>query len=362
MERCVYSFPMAERDPIQHMKISLVILIILAGSGTLGYVLIEGWPPLDAIYMTVITLGTIGFQEVHPLSDQGRLFTMGLIVCGVSVLGYLVGSLAQIMFEGQFRRIIGRRRVEKKIMSLEGHYIICGFGRMGGLICRELAARPIPFVVIEKHPETHEKLHEEEYLHIRGDATEDETLLRAGIKKAKGLVSVVSSDTENVYITLTARGLNPDIYILARAGEEGSEIKLLRAGANKVISPYHIGGTRMAQAILRPNVVDFIEIATGREHLELQMEEIRIPDDSPYVSETLASSGFRKETGVIIVGIKKHSGKMVFNPDSHTRLETHDTLIVLGNPEAIAKMEGLLASTTGSLPHLRRKESSRREP
>jgi len=344
---------MAERDPIQHMKISLAILLSLVGSGMLGYVLIEGWEPLDALYMTIITLGTIGFQEVHPLSSHGKIFTMLLIIGGVSVLGYLVGSLAQIMFEGQFARIIGRRRVEKKIMSLEGHYIICGFGRMGGLICRELAAKPIPFVVIEKHPESHEKLHEEEYLHIRGDATEDDTLIRAGIKKAKGLVSVVSSDTENVYITLTARGLNPDIYILARAGEEGSEIKLRRAGANKVISPYLIGGSRMAQAILRPNVVDFIEIATGREHLELQMEELTIPESSPYAGETLASSGFRKETGVIIVGIKKRNGKMVFNPDSHTRLESHDTLILLGNPEAIAKMESLLGpqSTTPSLNH-----------
>ncbi|GAB4303407.1 MAG: potassium channel protein [Desulfuromonadia bacterium] len=334
---------MAERDPIQHTTISLAILLTLVASGMIGYALIEGWGPLDALYMTVITLGTVGFQEVHTLSQGGKIFTILLIVSGVSVLGYLVGSLAQIMFEGQFQRIIGRRRVEKKIMALEGHYIICGFGRMGGLICRELAAKPIPFVVIEKHPESHEKLHQEEYLHIRGDATEDDTLIRAGIKKAKGLVSVVSSDTENVYITLTARGLNPDIYILARAGEEGSEIKLLRAGANKVISPYLIGGSRMAQAILRPNVVDFIEIATGREHLELQMEELTIPETSPYIGETLASSGFRKETGVIIVGIKKRSGKMVFNPDSHTRLEAHDTLILLGNPEAIVKMETLLA-------------------
>lgn len=329
-------------DPVRHLKISIFVLALLVSLGTIGYMGIEGWRFLDALYMTVITLGTVGFREVHELSDSGKLFTMLLIVFGVSVLGYIVGSLAQIMFEGQFQRIIGRKKVEKKIEALKNHYIICGFGRIGALICKEFAAKPIPFVVVEKDPQVVEKLVQDSYLFLRGNATDDETLLMAGIKKAKGLISVVTSDTENVYITLTARGLNPDLYILARSGEEGSEIKLKRAGANKVVSPYVIGGTRMAQAILRPNVVDFIEIATGREHLELQMEEILIPSHSAFVGENLASSGFRKETGVIIIGIKKSSGKMVFNPESHAHLEERDTLIVLGEPMAIQKLEELI--------------------
>lgn len=324
----------------------MVVLFLLMSLGTVGYMTIEGWRLVDALYMTVITLGTVGFEVVRPLSDAGKLFTITLIIVGVSVLGYIVGSLAQIMFEGQIQRIMGRKKVEKMIEALAGHYIICGYGRIGSLICKEFNNNKLPFVIVEKDNETAEKLDEEGYLHLRGDATMDETLLKAGIKRAKGLISVVTSDTENVYITLTARGLNPDLFILARSGEEGSDIKLKRAGANKVVSPYIIGGSRMAQSILRPNVVDFIEIATGSEHMDLQMEEITIPPHSAFAGETLVSSGFRKEIGVIIVGIKKAHGKMVFNPHSQAKIEGGDTLIVLGEPPSIARLEDLVERTS----------------
>jgi voltage-gated potassium channel len=329
-------------NPVKDLKISLFILLVLVSLGTLGYMSIEHWRFLDAFYMTVITLATIGFQEMHELSDAGRVFTILLIVVGVSVLGYTVGKLAQIMFEGEFQRFLGRKKVEKTIEELRDHYIVCGYGRIGSLICRDFAAEPIPFVVVENNPEVIEKLTEDNVPFLRGNATEDETLLKAGIKRAKGLVSVVTSDTENVYITLTARGLNPDLYILARSGEPGSEIKLTRAGANKVVSPYHIGGSRMAQAILRPNVVDFIEIAMGRGHIDLQMEEISIPDRSPFLGKNLKEAGLRKDTGVIIVGIKQANGKMLFNPGSASLIEAKDTLIVLGQPASISKLESML--------------------
>jgi voltage-gated potassium channel len=330
-------------NPVKQLKISLLVLLLLVSLGTAGYMVIESWRFLDAFYMTIITLATVGFQEVYNLSDTGRIFTILLIVFGVTVLGYTVSKLFQIMFEGQFQRFIGRKKLEKTIESMKDHYIICGYGRIGSLICREFSAKPLPFVVVESNPAVLEKLEDDGYPFLRGNATEDDTLLKAGIKRAKGLVAVVTSDTENVYITLTARGLNPNLYILARSGEPGSDIKLKRAGANKVVSPYQIGGSRMAQAILRPNVVDFIEIATSRGHIDLQMEEIFIPERSPFCGQNLLDAGFRRETGAIIVGIKKGSGKMVFNPDSASLIEARDTLIVLGQPSAIMKLENLVS-------------------
>ncbi len=229
--------------------------------------------------------------------------------------------------------------MESRISKLKDHYIICGFGRIGHLICREFDSRPMPFVVVEQDPHLIERINREGYMYVEGDATDDETLQAAGIDLAKGLITAVTSDTDNVYITLTARGLNPKLFILARAGEEGSEKKLMRAGASKVISPYTIGASRMAQAILRPSVVDFIEIATASENLELQIEEIRISPDSLLAGKALIDSGIRQSMGIIIVGIKQVDGQMLFNPPPTSVIEPNSVLITLGERPAINQLE-----------------------
>jgi voltage-gated potassium channel len=322
----------------RNLRFSLLVLTVTIALGTIGYVLIEGWPVLDALYMTVITVSTVGFKEVNSLSDGGRIFTMLVIIFGAGTIAFTIGSLAQTMVEGQLLRILGRKKLEKKISKMQGHFIICGYGRIGAFISKELSGR-IPFVVVENSPEVCQQLEEIDIPFVLGDATEDETLIEAGIQRAKGLITAVTSETANVYITLTARGLNPDLFILARCGEEGTEVKLKRAGANKVISPYQIGAYRMAWAVLRPSVVDFIDIAVGGENLELQLEEILVAPGSSLVGKTLVSSGIRRDWGVMIIGIKKVSGKMHFNPASTTPIEANDILITLGEQPAIQKLE-----------------------
>jgi voltage-gated potassium channel len=229
--------------------------------------------------------------------------------------------------------------MSKQIDRLKEHYIVCGFGRIGQMICKEFQARPVPFVVVEKNVHLCERLAREGILFVQGNATDDDSLLAAGIERARGLITAVTSDTDNVYITLTARGLNPRLFILARAGEEGADVKLMRAGASKVISPYVIGATRMAHAILRPSVVDFIELATARENLALQLEEIEVVARSPLVGKNLVSAGIRQTMGIIIVAIKQPDGHMLFNPAPATEIAAGSVLIILGERPAITQLE-----------------------
>jgi len=327
-------------NPIRNIIVSLFCLVSILLFGTVSYHNIEHWSYIDALYMTVITLSTVGFREVHQLSEAGQIFTIIIILFGTGVVAYAAGSVIQLIVQGQFRQILGRKKLLQKISNLENHYIICGYGRIGNFICHEFQAKPVPFVVVENNPELCEKLLEDGIFFIHGDATDDDTLIKAGITRANGLITAVTSDTANVYITLTARGLNPDLFILARSGEKSTEKKLIRAGASKVVSPYTIGANRMAQAILRPSVMDFIEIATAHQNLELQIEEICIHSSSNLVNQTLMSSDIRKELDIIIVAIKKlDTEKMLFNPSSQSLMEDGDTLITLGDPIAIKNLE-----------------------
>jgi voltage-gated potassium channel len=327
-------------ERLHNIFIALILLGLVLIMGTAGYIYYEHWTLLEAFYMTVVTISTVGFGEVHPLSEAGRLFTSFLIISGTGILAYTLGSLVQFMVEGKFREIIGLKKMQQQIDQLSAHYIICGYGRIGRYISNEFSANGLEFVIVEQNADVCEMLKEDGYIYIQGDATIDATLESAGINRARGIVTAVTSDTDNVYITLTARGLNPELYILARSGEDSTEKKLIRAGASKVVSPYTIGASRMAQAILRPSVVDFIDIATGYHHLELQIEEIRVGHDSQLVGKTLQNSPIRSTHNIIIVAIRKSgASNMTFNPAASTEINADDTLIILGKPDAIKKLE-----------------------
>ena len=305
--------------------------------GTIGYMIVERWNLLDSLYMTITTLTTVGYGEVHPLSTEGRIFTIILILFGVGAVLYALSAGAKVILEGELQELFGRKRLEKKIKDLKEHYIICGYGRMGRIICKELKGEKMPFLVIEKNSDSIPT--SSSLLIMTGDATSDEMLKEAGIERAKGLISVLPTDAENLYVVLSARGLNPNLFIVARAGEEGSESKLLRAGANKVVSPYSIGGLRIAHTVLRPAVVDFIEFATKTGNLELQMEEIPIPEGSYFIGRSLDQCGIGKELGIIIVGIKRATGEMRFNPTFRTTIKAGDTMIALGEIAKLHKLE-----------------------
>ena len=315
------------------------MLTLVLVSGTVGYIILEGWSLLDALYMTVITISTVGFGEINPVSDLGRVLTMLILISGLGVLGYLVGTLTQILVEGQLLRIMGRKKLERQINALKDHYIICGYGRMGRIVCEEIEkTKPTPMVVIDKDSSATTKIGEDGHLYILGDATEEECLLKAGILSARALVAALDSDADNLYITLTAKGLNRQLLVLARAGRVGSDKKLTHAGADRVISPHQIGGFRMAQALLRPTVTEFIDFAISHVDTALGMEEIPVRPNSKLADVTLVDSGIRKELDLIIVAIKKADGEMIFNPASHTRIQIGDTLIALGHKSSMIKL------------------------
>ncbi|MCG6552141.1 MAG: potassium channel protein [Candidatus Magnetominusculus sp. LBB02] len=324
-------------DSLRRKILVLVILqALIISMGTAGYMIVEGWGAFESFYMVIITLATIGYQEVHPLTTGGRVFTIALIIVGVGALAYTVNTGMRIVLEGELQQLLGRRKMEKKIKAMKDHYIICGYGRMGQIICHELRSNNVPYIVIEKErSETDIEIAE---LFVIGDATRDDILIEAGIERAAGLISVLSTDAQNLFVVLSARGLNPTLKIVARAGEESTESKLIRAGADRVVSPYHIGGLKMAHTILKPAVVDFLEFATKTGNIELQMEELTVTEGSEFANRSLSELGIGRKYGVIIVAVKRSSGEMLFNPTHKSIVEPGDTLIALGE---VYKLRGL---------------------
>jgi voltage-gated potassium channel len=320
-------------------------IFVLAGTivfGTVGLYVVEGMPLFDAFYMTIITISTVGFSEIKPLSPLGRVLTIFIIVSGITVGAYAIGTLLRMFIEGELSKIFGRRKLEKNISVMKGHFIICGFGRIGSIICRELKEENISFIVIEEDPSKNTELEAQGYLYINMDATSEEALSKAGIMNAKGIVTAVRSDANNVFITLTAKGLQPDIFVLSRASDVKNEAKLIKAGASRVVSPYLLGGRRMAEVLKRPTVVDFIDVATANRHLGLVIEEACVGEKSSLAGKNLIDSRLRQNYGVIIVAIKKASDRMVFNPVPSETLEVGDVIVVIGKKEDLIRMSEIL--------------------
>ena len=316
---------------------TFLILLCVIMVGTMGFHFLEGWPLFESLYATISTISTVGYGDFVPETSGGRFFTIFLIIFGVGTMLYTAGLFAETMFEGRLRLILGRGKLERAIARLHNHYIICGCGRIGYLISRELTEAKVPFVVVDNNQDVLQKIEDDGFIYYKGDATEDKTLIGAGIKRAKGVVCVLPTDAENLYVILTAKELNPDLFVLSRSEEESSESRLMRAGADRVMSPYTLGGMRMAMAILRPAMLDFIEITTMRQNLELRMEELSICDGSPIIGKSLEESEIRSRYGLIIVAVKKDTGKMIFNPLANYVIEKGDKMIAMGEDKSVAQ-------------------------
>jgi voltage-gated potassium channel len=318
---------------------ALVLLLIIAAMGVSGYALIEGWNLLDSMYMVVITIFTIGYQEVSPLSPAGKIFTMLIAVSGVGTAVYAAGRAVEIIVEGEMSGYQKRKRMDTKIRQMKQHYIICGYGRVGHQVAQAFEHSKVPYVVIDPKPETTTELEPRGIPHITGDATLDDILLQAGIQSAKGLVACSDSDVNNVYVTLSARALNPNLRIIARAGIRDTEKKLVMAGADRVISPYFISGMRMAALATRPVTSDFLDLVTHGGQVEFRLHEIAVSGGSSLLGKSLEEADIRGVAGAMVLAIRKADGSFDLQPKASSKIEQGSILVVLGTQEQIDLLE-----------------------
>ena len=328
--------------PLRRLLPALALLTIITAIGIAGYVVIEGWTLTEAAYMLVITLFTIGYEEVHPLSTNGMYLTMLVIVTGVGTSIYLAGQAVEIIVEGEMFGYQRKKRMAREISGMKDHYIICGYGRVGHQVAEAFEQTKVRYVVIDAKPETKDELEPRGIPNIIGDATSDDTLLEAGIQRARCLIACSDSDVANVYVTLSARALSPPLYIVARAGVRDTEKKLMMAGANRVISPYFIAGRRMAAMATRPVTSDFLDLVSHGGQVEFSLHEIAVPPGSSLTSKTLAEADIRGETGTTILAIRRVDGSFDLQPSSSSRVADHDILVVLGTSGQIDKLEKLV--------------------
>lgn len=327
-----------DKHTTAQIRMAVFILLGIIFTGTGGYVIIEEWPIFDALYMTIISITTTGYKEIRDLSTPGRLFTIFIIASGVITLAYIAGKAAQFLIRFYMTQ---RRKMKRKINSLKNHYIICGYGRMGRIIVEGLREAGIPFVIIEKEREISESLADINFLHIQGDATSDESLQEAGIERAKGIVTVLPTDAENVFTTLSARGVNPELFIVARAVAAETEEKLRRAGANRVVKPLEIAANRMVHLLIRPGVMDFIDLVIRGTSVDLKIEEIPIRARSPMIDRKISEFINRRNLNMLVIGIYRSDGSFVYNPTADDLIKEGDKLIAMGKQDDFATLREL---------------------
>ncbi|HXZ80998.1 MAG TPA: potassium channel protein [Terriglobales bacterium] len=328
----------------RNLQLIFSALVVVCLIGALGFHVIEGWSWFDSFYMVLMTITTIGYSEVHPLSHAGKEFNVFVMIFGVGLVFLGIGATASALLEFELLSFFGKRRMEREISGLSRHYVICGAGRVGRSVARELQRESVPLVIIEANEEKAAKFSDQGWLTVIGDATQESVLRQVHIETARGLVAAASTDAINLYVVLTARSMNPGLRIIARASEEDAGKHLRTAGADEVISPYLSAGHRIAQSFLRPNVLDFLDIATARGgKLDLEIEEIRIEPDSPFAGNTIAGSRIRQELNVIVLAIKGPRG-MRFNPAPEDRIDAGDCLIAMGEPAGLRRLEQTAAA------------------
>jgi voltage-gated potassium channel len=332
------------------LKLVVSAILALMVIGTAGFRYLEHWSWFDSFYMVVITLTTVGYQEVHPLSHAGRVFNIFLMIAGVALVFLMIGALTQTLLEFELLKVFGRRRMEREVANLKDHYIICGAGRVGHSVALELARKPCPFVIVESDQKSIAEL-DSKWLVLVGDAASEKTLRDAGIARAAGLVAATTTDATNIYIVLTARGLNQRLKIIARASEERAEKHLKTAGADTVISPYAAAGHRIAQSFLRPHLLDFLDITSDRSGtFQMLIEEIRVMPQSPLAGTTVGTSGIHHNFGIMVLAIRHADGNTRFNPEAHEPIHNGDSLIAMGETAQLVKLEALAGRASAARP------------
>ncbi|MBN1289887.1 MAG: potassium channel protein [Actinobacteria bacterium] len=323
-----------KNNQYRHLKNALAAFIIVIIIGTSGYMIIEHLNFLESLYMTVITISTVGYREIAPNpSAAGEVFTIFLIICGLATVVYFTTSVVELLLEGRILDIMGRRKFLRELKELSGHYIVCGYGRVGKQIAGECQHRGASVVIIERDAATFESCVSDGYIAIKGDATDEMDLRKAGIENARGLVTALSSDADNLFVTMTARIIRPDLFIVGRCNSDHSESKLYRAGADRALSPHNVGGRRMAALVLKPLVCDFLDVVTHGELVELTLDDVTVSGGSPAVGRKIKEVVSGEYKGIIVLGIKRIKREYMVNPGGGTVIETGDILIISGPSE-----------------------------